>query len=374
MPEMVTRRGSALFVGNLPFQFTGLNIYNAANTQGCWYTLGTSAKLGATLDAIGPGQQVFRTWFYQPLATVNGMRDWSSFDELLATARSRDERVIVALADQWGNCDVPNGSYKNEAWYRGGYRDAIGAGGLVTYRQWVADVVGRYRNNPTILAWQLMNEAEDAVSLTGRCSSTSARTLARFVEDMGRLVKSIDANHLLSVGTAGGGQCGAVGKEFESLHAIPQVDLCEVHDYGGPAAALGRGGLIAQRVVQCRAVGKPLFVGESGIRTGEVGSLAARAAAFKAKLSSQFAAGVSGVLVWDWADAGQAAYSGYEVQPGDPLLALLAETASSLGAARYHDEVEAPEVAPERKLPDDPTGPLHKTGRPHSGSPRLQGD
>ena len=326
VPQMVTRRWSELFVGNLPFRFTGLNIYNAANTQGCWYRLGNSSTLGSALDAIGPGQQVFRTWFYQPLAMVNGARDWSGFDEALATARSRDERVIVTLADQWGDCDAPSRTYKSESWYRTGYRSQVGSGALLPYRAWVAEVVSRYRDNPMILFWQLMNEAEDAVSLYGRCSPTASRTLKRFVQDMARLVKSIDANHLLSVGTTGTQRCGTMGEAYKELHEVAEVDACEYQDYDGPDLAEGPGGLLAQRIAQCRALGKQLFVGESGIRAVDAGSLDGRAAAFATKLSRQFARGVSRVLFWDWGGFDQAPYFGYEIQPGDPVLALLAGT------------------------------------------------
>ena len=46
-----------------------------------------------------------------------------------------------------------------------------------------------------------------------------------------RSIKSIDPNHLVSLGTIGSGQCGTSGDYYKQLHAIPTIDLCEVHDY-----------------------------------------------------------------------------------------------------------------------------------------------
>ena len=43
------------------------------------------------------------------------------------------------------------------------------------------------------------------------------------------------------------------------------------------------------------------------------------------KLRAQFAAGVVGVLAWDWRDDahGGSSLSGYEIGPGDPALGVL---------------------------------------------------
>jgi hypothetical protein len=102
---------------------------------------------------------------------------------------------------------------------------------------------------------------------------------------------------------------------------VPGLDLCEIHDYS--AASATQAPQLQQRLAQCRALGEPLFIGEMGVRVQDAGSLDARAAALRSKLSTAFAAGVSGALVWDWAGADQVPYSGYEIQPGDPALAML---------------------------------------------------
>jgi endo-1,4-beta-mannosidase len=321
LPGFVTRSGATLMLGGKPYRFVGLNIYNANNQGKCWYQLGTTASLDQTLTAIGPAQNAFRTWFFQSLATRNGQRDWSTFDATLAVARAHDERVIATLGNDLSDCEGPAPIQKNEAWYGSGYRSLHDAGMADTYRAWVAEVVARYRNDPTILAWQLVNEA-DLAGPSGHCNPSASRTLKHFAQDMAGLVKSIDPNHLLSLGSWGLLDCGLAGSAYQDVHSVPGIDLCEIHDYSGSSSALAP--LLQLRLSQCRALGKPLFVGEIGVRLQDSGSPANRAAVIRAKLSAEFAAGVAGGLVWDWANADQGAYSGYEVQPGDPTLQVLA--------------------------------------------------
>ena len=327
-PGFVTRSGTQLTVNGQPYRFTGMNIYNANSRNNCWYTLGSGTALDASLNSIGSGQEVFRAWFFQSLATTNGQRDWAAFDHTLAVAAAHGQRVIATLADQWGACEQPGAGsvYKTEAWYQGGYRTTpMNPSVSRSYRDWAAEVATRYRNDPTILAWQLMNEAEDKVSYPdGACGSVTS--LKNWADDVAAVVKTADRNHLVSLGTIGSGQCGSAGTDFQVLHAGGNIDLCEYHDYDHPADVMPGdqwNGLRA-RLDQCTALGKPLFIGESGLLPGATGgSLAQRASAFDAKVAAQLGAGAAGALLWAWNNGATAAVSGYDVGPSDPALPVL---------------------------------------------------
>jgi mannan endo-1,4-beta-mannosidase len=326
----VTRQGTQLYADGQPYRFIGLNIFNANSMNNCWYTMGTGSGLDSSLSAI-PGQNVFRAWFFQQEATPNGVRDWSAFDHTLAVAKAHGERVMVTLADEWGSCE--DGLYKNEGWYQSGYRTAIAPGSTEPYRDWVAAMVNRYRNDPTIMAWQLMNEAEDSTTVfQSACSGTADATLISWATDMASLVKGADTNHLLSLGTLGTGQCGT--GDYGALHAVSDIDLCESHDYAEPMSPMPGDqwhGLQA-RINQCAALNKPLFMGETGISS--VGTLQQRASLFQAKFSAQFSAGVVGELVWAWREASQGGSSAtdYRVGPGDPILSLFASASPGLSS------------------------------------------
>lgn len=310
----VERSGESLTLEGDPYRFTGLNIYNANSRGECWYAMSDGSVLDEALDAIGPGKEAFRSWFFESLATTNGERDWSGFDHTLSVARSHGVKVIATLTNQWGDCE--DGTYKDEGWYAGGY---------ASYRDWVAEVVARYRNEPAILAWQLVNEAEVKPSRdAAQCSEGAAETLEAFAADLSAVVKSIDPNHLVSLGTIGGGQCGTQNAEYQDVHEVSTVDLCEYHDYQPGAIPGDQFNGLQVRIDQCAELDKPLIIGEAGIRPSDVGgTLQDRADAFDAKLAARAAAGVDGELVWAWSSLGST-LTDFDVGPDDPLLDVLA--------------------------------------------------
>jgi Tol biopolymer transport system component len=332
--SFVERAGTQLTLDGAPYRFTGINIYNANNLSGCWYTLGSGPQLGESLDELGAGAKVIRAWFFQALATSGGARDWSGIDHTIAAAKARGVRVIATLGNQWADCDGPAGgagAYKDEAWYTGGYTQPDPAG-TVSYRAWVAEIVARYADEPTILAWQLLNEAEVKPTKDGGCSVGAAGILKDFATDVSGLVKSIDANHLVSLGTIGGGQCGAQDTEYQDVHDVATIDLCEYHDYGSPTVEIpgDQWNGLQRRLDQCNALGKPLFVGELGIDPDDLPQnrqpwfpLYERAHALEVKLRGQYEAGVAGGLLWAW-NANGSTEDNFDIGPGDPMLPLLA--------------------------------------------------
>ncbi len=345
----MTRSGATLSYQGRTFTFVGFNIPTANGRATCSLKV-APMTIDASLDAIGSSQQVFRTWFFQPLATRNGQIDWTAFDHTVAVAASHGQKIVAVLGNQWSTCD--SGTYRNEAWYRSGYATAPDSQwGPLSYRDWVAAVVGRYRSEPAILAWQLMNEAEDATTTRhSTCSPSAAATLKAWTRIMAGLVKSIDPNHLLSIGTTGTAECGAHGDDYRLLYGDPNVDLCDYHAYGQAQTPLpgDQWNGLAVRIRQCRQLGKPLMVDELGIKLqGEAnGSPTSRASWMATKLQAVFEAGVVGTLVWQWASPRR---TDYDCGPGDPMLRVLA-------AARPLPASLAPAAPPQPTGAPVPTG------------------
>ena len=97
-----------------------------------------------------------------------------------------------------------------------------------------------YKDDPSIMAWELINEA--------RCKSDmSGRTMQAWIEEMVGFVKAIDGEHLLEVGLEGfyGGldqdqqaiqhdsfaSSRNVGTDFISNNQIHGIDFATVHVY-----------------------------------------------------------------------------------------------------------------------------------------------
>lgn len=333
----VYRVGGDLYLEGEPFRFSGFNIYYANNLRndGCTHlALGQGSELAAELEEWGPGFNVLRTWFFQNLAQTDiaedgGVRDWSAFDHTLAAADAAGLKVIATLTDQVGECgDGGVNGFKTNAWYEFGYRDGVDFGNLVPYRDWVREVVARYRNDPRIAFWQLINEGEVKQSANAAClpGGQSFPVFRSWAADVSALVKSIDPNHLVSLGTMGGGQCGAQWTEYQELHELPAIDLCEYHDYSPNEAMPGDefNGL-AFRAQQCAAIDKPLFVGEVGITPNDLAgaqTVEARAVAFDNKLREQRALGIAGHVAWAWV-VGPSRLDTFDIGAGDPIVNVL---------------------------------------------------
>jgi len=335
--DFVSRVGQQLYLNGSPYRFIGFNLWRANVTS--WnkppntgYLVNDGTTLADSLSGMkaGSGANVIRAWFFQQFANRGGTWDWSAFDKTLQVARAHGFKVIATLADQWSFEGPP---FKDPAWYQGGYKTEVAAPyERVPYRQWVQTVVQRYASDPTILAWELLNEPDVALSQQqdGTCAPNAGAVLASFVADVGAVVKNIDHNHLLSLGVAGNGNCGTIESDYQKVMADPSLDLCSFHDYydATNSSAYDAYNGLNVRVRQCGSLNKPLYIGEMGIHSGAppcYGDLLCRRTYLGKKLSAAFTSqGMVGYLPWQYDQRGGSATSDdYVYGPGDPGLAVL---------------------------------------------------
>ncbi len=332
--EFVGRSGTTLTLNGSAYRFAGINIYMAASG-------GTPSSCGGELyPNVGvplsdmPSGIVIRFWAFQDFFVSNGSFDWDNFDQVLAIAADHGDKVIPVLANQYDYCDGPA---KDLDWYQTGYQSTVEPGDLVTYRQYVADIVQRYADNPTIAMWQLVNEGQ-ALNPNGSCNESAALSaLLSFSNDVGGIIHKVDPNHLVSLGTpegysgGGGGDqwCGAANSDYQTLMASSGNDVCDYHDYGYPTDPMGIPSPLglSTAIQMCHADNKPIMVGETGIYADNPSELAARAADFDAKFSAQFQAGVVGELLWCWVVKPEYvtpdADPDYGISANDPALGIL---------------------------------------------------
>lgn len=324
--DFVQKSGSGLTLGRQPYKFTGFNDYQL---MGCGYT----ANFDSDITAMGPGKEVVRTWFFQNSVTnPDGTRNWAKFDAAIATAKARGIKLLPALINQWKDCETwttQADAYKPPSWYTTLYRYLPTSPGMPkTYEGWVDEVTFHYRNEDTILGWQMVNEAEAADSYGGPCSSSTATAaLKSFATNIASHIHTADPNHLVMLGVLGSGQCGTAGSAFQDVHSAPGIDVVSIHDYNNAIIGGDAFNGIQKRIDQTAALGKPLIVDESGIRidwTG-IGNQTNRANLLNQKISTMFTKGISGFLYWTWRDAahGGSSTTGLEVGPNDQALPVL---------------------------------------------------
>ncbi|KAK9917687.1 hypothetical protein WJX75_007185 [Coccomyxa subellipsoidea] len=208
--------------------------------------------------AVAAGFTVMRAWSHgvtpnYALQTAPGVYNEAMFrglDYALDEAQQRNIKVILAFVDNWqqtGGVDEyvkwtgdPTKTHKDF------YTDPVIMG---WYKDYVKTVINRvntingrtYGNDPTIFAWDLLNEA--------RCQKCPNNTIAKWVGEMAPYVKSLDPNHLLTLGEEGfyststrrlesnpGADSGATwpsqeGQDFIADHASPSIDFATIHSW-----------------------------------------------------------------------------------------------------------------------------------------------
>lgn len=206
-------------------------------------------------EAASHGLTVARTWAfsdggYRPLQRSPGSYNEQMFkglDFVIAEARKYGIKLILSLAN---NYDSFGGKKQYVNWARSQgqfltsdddfFRNPVVKG---YYKNLIKTVLNRYntftgihyKDDPTILAWELMNEP--------RCTSDpSGRTIQAWITEMASYVKSIDRNHLLEAGLEGFyGQSTPqrkrvnpnldIGTDFIANNLIPGIDFATVHSY-----------------------------------------------------------------------------------------------------------------------------------------------
>ena len=77
-----------------------------------------------------------------------------------------------------------------------------------------------YKEDPTIMAWQLANEPEGI---------NQEEAYRGWINETAKFIKSLDANHLVSIGSEGNTPFPQTGNNFEKDHLSEYIDYCTFH-------------------------------------------------------------------------------------------------------------------------------------------------
>lgn len=192
------------------------------------------------------------------MAFNDGESGLGRFDFVVAEAKKRNLKLLVSFLDFWG---YTGGAQQMSAWY--GSRDkytffAADPRTRQDYKDWVRHVLLRenaltgllYKDDPTIFAWDLMNEPDiHPIPL-----------LVTWVTEMAAYVKSIDSKHLLTTGHAN------MSDPFADLD-VPLIDFGTWHGYASYAKISHSrfDDLIHKNCALAEDHGKPLILEEFGV-------------------------------------------------------------------------------------------------------------
>ena len=265
-----------------------------------WGMLDRGSLDGSVPNADGDGQKegvYFQYWdpAQKRPAYNDGADGLQRLDYVLAAAAKNDIKVIVVLINNWR---AFGGIDQYLMWYgRNKHHEFFTAPELQqAYRDWVKHVIGRknsvngraYREDPTVFAWELANEPRcKGGNAFDSASGWDKSTLTGWAGEMSTYIKSLDPNHLVSVGDEGfldgGGDHWAYkandGVDHAALTGLPAIDFGTFHLYPEDWSTPEKFGeqWILDHLKVARELGKPTILEEYGIKvsraagnTGEV--------------------------------------------------------------------------------------------------------
>jgi len=227
--NFVRRYGRQFTLRGKPFRFVGLNAFNICNDPAIFQESGARNTFANPATGLADaftrmrdecGATVVRFWAYQSYAT-NGsnVRDWAAFDRLFAAANTAGVKVVPTLENHFES--LTRAGIKDAAWYATGYQAPYGSPAYPTsFRQWATDIATRYKDDPSIAYWCIMNEPE-----------ASQSALLALITDIAARIKAADPNHLIGTGVQGKDEDGNRATDYETLHALANIDVLTYHDY-----------------------------------------------------------------------------------------------------------------------------------------------
>lgn len=249
-PRFVRVEGGHFTLAGERFRFLGAN---ASVMHGRVHR----AALEPIFDAaVADGLRVVRVWalgerpddaptWTRDFAFRRGTDGWveESFehlDRVLEAARRRGLKVIVVLANRWGDYGgVPQ--YLEWTGLSALAQRALGqdqalarffddASARAEYLAHAARVVTRvnaltgvaYRDDPTIMAWELINESD--IAPRGRDS------LLNWTQESARAIHALDGAHLVAAGHIGYGR-RAQRETWLAVQSLPEISYADAHAY-----------------------------------------------------------------------------------------------------------------------------------------------
>ncbi|KAK9755399.1 hypothetical protein RND81_01G022400 [Saponaria officinalis] len=253
---MVGKKGNQFILNDRPFYFNGFNTYWLMVFGADVSTRGKVTEVFQEASSVG--LSVCRTWAFndgqwralQKSPSVYDEDVFKSLDFVVSEAKRNKIRLILSLVNNWSDY---GGKPQYLKWGKDAGLNVTSEDDFFTdptlktyYKNHVQTVLNRvntytnvtYKDDPTIFAWELMNEP--------RCTSDpSGDKLQAWIQEMAAYVKSIDPNHLLEIGLEGfygpstperaqfnpNSYATQVGTDFVRNHQVFGVDFASVHIY-----------------------------------------------------------------------------------------------------------------------------------------------
>ena len=367
--SFVSVHGRGFHLGGVPWRFGGTN---------CYYLHASSHYMIDSLlnDAAQMRMQVVRCWaFYDSDDPKNAdtalqiapytypEANFDSLDYTVYKAGQLGLKLVLPLVNNWPDyggmqqyvkwiLDLPDDSYAAAVNHDRFYTDKRIRRAFLAYVDHVISRRNRYtglryRDDPTVMTWELANEPRN------RSDSTGAAVRA-WADDVSRHIKRWAPKQLVAVGDEGMGlepsssdypYSAYEGNRWNDLTGLEAVDYGTFHSYpqgwGEKDPVPWGAKWIGDHAAAGRASGKPVVLEEFGLLVNDtqgVPTTAARNAAYEQWLKAAQDARLAGFQFWiltALTDAGvpYEDYDGYRVVYPSDAAALMTRYAQAFAAA-----------------------------------------
>ncbi|KAF3225456.1 hypothetical protein TWF106_002592 [Orbilia oligospora] len=217
-------------------------------------------------DVTSPSGVYFQLFSGSSPKINTGSNGLQRLDAIVASAEKYGIKLIIPFVNYWDDY----GGMKVYANYYGVSKNAFYTDSRVIsqYKQYIDALVSRYRNSKAIFAWELANEP--------RCNGCPTSTITNWATSISQYIKSLDSNHLVTLGDEGwfngGGDgsypySGGEGIDFVKNLAISTLDFGTAHLYPGHWSKSDSWGntWIQEHASAATSAGKPYILEEYGV-------------------------------------------------------------------------------------------------------------
>ncbi len=322
--RFVTADGTQFQLNGARFLVVGVNCYFLAYCcdENRRAAIQAAKQMGSTVirawaflevENYAPGRVAFQHFNNGKIVVNYGPDGLERLDALIKAAEDWGVKLILPLVNHWADLGgmptyvkwLSPGADVTEFYRSAAMRDA--------YQNWVSQILTRrntltgrsYCEEPSIMAWELTNEA--------RCRTSGGRELLLdWVREMAAFVKRLDGNHLLALGDEGFFYKKGRGDLYDGSHgvdwaanlAVPEIDFGTYHFYPqqwGHARNLN----FATRWIRdhqevARKLNKPVVMEEFGLNLDShlVKTIADRNAWYTKWMRTVLDMGSAGSLLW----------------------------------------------------------------------------
>lgn len=225
-------------------------------------------------------------------------------DYLLSEMAKREMKAVIYLGNNWiwsggfaqyvawvRNEQTPNPFFPEFSWdefINYSAKFYCNKAAKKAYNDYVNMLINRknnitgklYKNDPTIMAWQLANEPRPGRGEEGK---ENFEAFSKWIEETANYIKALDHNHLVSTGNEGLAGCIQSEDLYKKIHSFENIDYMTAHlwilNWGWfdpqhpeqtfPEAQQKAKDYIQKHIQYADNIGKPLVFSEFGIPRDE---------------------------------------------------------------------------------------------------------